>query len=130
MAEPASIPAGIGGSTLPGPYGVGRYAAGLRDFLRARPRVQLFGEVWNLRMSRARVYLELRDADGALPCSMWRDDFDALRLGERALADGAQVVVAGGLDYYAGSRTSSPSFHFHVAKLRVAGEGDLLAQLD
>jgi len=130
MAEPQATPAGIDGSTLPGPYGVGRYAAGLRDFLRERPRVQLFGEVWNLRVSRAKVYLELRDTDGALPCSMWRNDFDALRLGEGALADGAQVVIAGGLDYYAGSRTSSPSFTFAVGGLRVAGEGDLLAQLD
>jgi len=130
MAESQTRPAGIDGSTLPGPYGVGRYAAGLRDFLRERPRVQLFGEVWNLRLSRAKVYLELRDADGALPCSMWRDDFDALALGESALADGAQVVIAGGLDYYAGSRTSSPSFTFAVSGLRIAGEGDLLAQLD
>ena len=130
MAEPVTTPAGIDGSTLPGPYGVGRYAAGLRDFLRERPRVQLFGEVWNLRLSRAKVYLELRDGEGALPCSMWRNDFDALRLGERALSDGVQVVIAGGLDYYAGSRTSSPAFTFAVSGLRVAGEGDLLAQLD
>ena len=130
MAEPVTAPAGIDGSTLPGPYGVGRYAAGLRAFLRERPRVQLFGEVWNLRLSRAKVYLELRDADGALPCSMWRNDFDALRLGDAALADGAQVVIAGGPDYYPGTRTSSPSFTFAVTALRVAGEGDLLAQLD
>jgi exodeoxyribonuclease VII large subunit len=130
MAEPVTTPAGIDGSTLPGPYGVGRYAAGLHDFLRERPRVQLFGEVWNLRLSRTKVYLELRDTEGALPCSMWRNDFDALRLNEGALAAGAQVVIAGGLDYYAGSRTSSPSFTFAVTGLRVAGEGDLLAQLD
>jgi exodeoxyribonuclease VII large subunit len=130
MAEPQTRPAGIDGSTLPGPYGVGAYAAKLREYLRGRSRVQLFGEVWNLRVSRAKVYLELRDADGAVPCSMWRDDFDALGLGERALADGAQVVVAGGLDYYAGSRTSSPAFSFAITGLRVAGEGDLLAQLD
>ncbi|MFP5364800.1 MAG: exodeoxyribonuclease VII large subunit [Thermoleophilia bacterium] len=130
MTQQATTPAGLDGSTLPGPYGVGRYAAGLRDFLRERPRVQLFGEVWNLRVSRAKVYLELRDAEGALPCSIWRDDFDALALGQGALADGARVVVAGGLDYYAGSRTSSPAFTFAVSKLRVAGEGDLLAQLD
>ncbi len=92
--------------------------------------MQLFGEVWNLRVSRARVYLELRDAVGALPCSMWRNDFDALSLGEGALADGGQIVVSGGLDYYTGSRTSSPSFSFAIAELRIAGEGDLLAQLE
>ena len=130
MSEPQTRPAGIDGSTLPGPYGVGAYAAKLREFLRERSRVQLFGEVWNLRVSRAKVYLELRDADGAVPCSMWRNDFDALALGAGALADGAQVVVAGGLDYYAGSRTSSPSFSFAIVALRIAGEGDLLAQLD
>ncbi len=130
MADPGTRPAGIDGSLLPGPYPVGRYAAGLRDFLRKRPRVQLFGEIWNLRLSRAKVYLELRDADGALPCSMWRTDFDALKLGEGVLSDGAQVVIGGGLDYYSGTRTSSPSFTFQIADLRVAGEGDLLAQLD
>ncbi|MEJ7798219.1 MAG: exodeoxyribonuclease VII large subunit [Solirubrobacteraceae bacterium] len=130
MADLASVPAGIDGSVLPGPYGVGRYAAKLRDYLRARAQVQLFGEVWNLRVSRVKVYFELRDSDGALPCSMWRNDFDALRLGEGALADGSQVVLCGGLDYYVGSRTSSPAFSFAVTKLRVAGEGDLLAQLD
>lgn len=129
MADPGIRPAGIDGSTLPGPYPVGQYAAGLRNFLRKRPRVQLFGEVWNLRLGRAKVYLELRDADGALPCSMWRSDFDALLLGEGALGDGGQVVICGGLDYYAGTRTSSPSFSFAITELRVAGEGDLLAQL-
>ena len=92
--------------------------------------MQLFGEVWNLRVSRARVYFELRDVDGALPCSMWRTDFDLLRLGEGALSDGSQVVVGGGLDYYVGSRNASPAFSFAVNRLRVAGEGDLLAQLD
>jgi exodeoxyribonuclease VII large subunit len=130
MADPRSLPAGIDGSALPGPYGVGHYAAKLRDYLRARSRIQLFGEVWNLRDSRAKVYFELRDADGALACSMWRNDFDALRLGEGALANGSQVVVGGGPDYYVGSRTSSPAFSFAVTGLRVAGDGDLLAQLD
>jgi exodeoxyribonuclease VII large subunit len=130
MTDPQARPAGIDGSTLPGPYGVGAYAAKLREFLRERSRVQLFGEVWNVRLSRVKVYLELRDGDGAIPCSMWRADYDALALGERTLSDGAQVVVAGGLDYYAGSRTSSPSFSFAITALRVAGEGDLLAQLD
>ncbi|MDQ3677824.1 MAG: exodeoxyribonuclease VII large subunit, partial [Actinomycetota bacterium] len=130
MSEPQARPEGIAGSTLPGPFSVGRYAAGLREYLRARARVQLFGEVWNLRVSRTKLYFELRDAAGALPCSMWRNEFDALRLGEGALVDGAQVVIGGGLDYYTGSKTSSPSFSFAVNALRVAGEGDLLAQLD
>jgi exodeoxyribonuclease VII large subunit len=130
LAEaPAPAPEGIPGSELAGPFPVGRYAAVLRGELRKRARVQLFGEVWNVGQSRVRVYFELRDAVGAVPCSMWREDFEKLGIGPDALADGAQVVVAGGPDYYPGSRTSSPSFSFAVRDLRVAGEGDLLAQL-
>src|SRR3954453_1577364 len=121
-------PAGIPGSGLSGPYPVGTYAAALRDRLRGFTKVQVFGEVFGFKAGRAKVWFELRDAAGALPCSMWREDFDRLRLGP--LADGAQVVVAGGCDYYPGSRTASPGFSFSIARLRVAGEGDLLAQLE
>jgi exodeoxyribonuclease VII large subunit len=130
MSEPAPsppVPAGIEGSALPGPFPVGAYADRLRERLRAFARVQVFGELWNLRMSRATVYFELRDARGALPCSMWRSDFDALGIEP---ADGAQVVLAGGCDYYPGSATSSPSFSFRASGLRIAGEGDLLAQVE
>src|SRR3954451_4418011 len=130
MADQRARPEGIAGSPHAGPFPVGAYAAKLRDELRKRARVQLFGEVWNLGSSRAKVYFELRDAAGAVPCSMWRTDFERAELQVDALADGAQVVVAGGPDYYPGSRTSSPSFSFLVDDLRVAGEGDLLAQLD
>jgi exodeoxyribonuclease VII large subunit len=116
----------IPGSTLPGPYPVGVYAAKLKRRLLEFARVQLVGEVWGFRSSRARVYFELRDARGAVPCSMWRNDFDALRL---PLVDGVRVVVGGGCDYYPGSSVSSPSFSFAVLELRIAGEGDLLAAL-
>ncbi|MEY2535050.1 MAG: exodeoxyribonuclease large subunit [bacterium] len=129
MAEQGR-PDGVAGSAFPGPFPVGSYAAMLRDELRKRARVQLFGEVFNVSVGRVRVYFELRDGEGAIPCAMWRDAFDRLGLPEGVLADGAQVVVAGGPDYYPGSRTSSPSFSFDVTGLRVAGDGDLLAQLD
>jgi exodeoxyribonuclease VII large subunit len=89
--------------------------------------VQLVGEVFGLRLSRVRAYFELRDGAGALPCSMWRTDFDALEL---PVTDGMRIVVAGGCDYYPGSAHSSPSFSFTVAELRVAGEGDLLLALE
>jgi exodeoxyribonuclease VII large subunit len=105
---------------------VGSYAAALKQRLRKLARVQLAGEVWGFKAGRVRVYFELRDARGALACSMWRQDFDQLRV---TLADGMQIVVGGGCDYYPGSSTSSPSFSFAVSELRVAGEGDLLAQL-
>ena len=129
-ATEPSRPAGIEGSGLPGPYPVGVYAARLKQRLREFASVQVFGEVWNLGGSKAKVYFELRDERGALPCSMWRSDFEKLALPTGALVDGAQVVVGGGTDYYEGSRTSSPSFTFLARSLRVAGEGDLLAQLD
>jgi exodeoxyribonuclease VII large subunit len=38
--------------------------------------------------------------------------------------------VGGGCDYYTGSSTSSPAFQFEVTELRIAGEGDLLAELE
>jgi exodeoxyribonuclease VII large subunit len=114
-------------SELPGPYPVGAYAKGLQRRLREFARVQLVGEVWGFRAARARVYFELRDLAGALPCSMWRDEFEALAL---PLSDGMRVVAGGGCDYYPGSSTSSPSFSFSVTELRVEGEGDLLVQLE
>lgn len=120
-------PAGIPGSGLPGPFAVGVYAEKLRQQLRSFARVQVFGELWNFRTSRTTVYFELRDPRGALPCAMWRSDFDAIGVEP---SDGAQVVLAGGCDYYPGSATSSPSFSFRATDLRVAGEGDLLAQVE
>ncbi len=130
MNEHTARPEGIAGIALRGPFPVGAYAKMLQEELRKRARVQLFGEVFNLRHSRAKIYFELRDGDGALPCSMWRTDFAKLGAAGEAMVDGAQVVVAGGPGYYPGSRTSSPSFAFDVSGVRVAGEGDLLAQLD
>ncbi|HET8977801.1 MAG TPA: exodeoxyribonuclease VII large subunit [Solirubrobacteraceae bacterium] len=114
-------------SRLPGPYPVGTYAAQLKRRLQEFARVQLEGEVWGVRLSRARVYFELRDARGALPCSMWRDEFDRLGL---SLQDGMQIIVGGGCDYYPGSSSASPAFSFAVSELRIAGEGDLLIALE
>ncbi len=122
---------GIPGSALAGPFPVGEYSAALRVKLRSFTRIQLVGELVNLRPSRARVYFELRDSSGAVPCAAWRKDWDEIvaRAGGAPM-EGMQVVVAGGCDYYPGSATSSPTFSFAVADLRVAGEGDLLARVD
>ena len=122
---------GIPDSPLAGPFAVGSYAARLREKLRSFERVQLIGELVNLRTARARVYFELRDASGALPCSAWREEWEAMLAATgQAPADGMQVVVAGGCDYYPGSATSSPGFSFAVTDVRIAGDGDLLAQID
>ncbi len=123
----AAVTQAISDSELPGPYEVGAYSARLKQELLKFARVQLVGEVWGFRSSRIRVYFELRDARGALPCSMWNSDFEALGL---PLSDGMRVVVGGGCDYYPGSASSSPSFTFAVTELRIAGEGDLLVQLE
>ncbi|HEX3520434.1 MAG TPA: exodeoxyribonuclease VII large subunit [Solirubrobacteraceae bacterium] len=122
---------GIPDSALAGPFPVGEYAAALRARLRSFTRVQLMGELVNLRSARARVYFELRDATGAIPCSAWRQDWETMcgRAGG-APAEGMQVVIAGGCDYYPGSSTSSPSFSFSVLDMRMAGEGDLLARIE
>jgi len=129
--SPASPPAaGIADSGLPGPYPVGEYAAALRSKLRSFARVQLMGELVNLRPSRARVYFELRDAGGAIPCAAWRGDWEAMVARAGAPTEGMQVVVAGGCDYYPGSATSSPGFSFTVLDLRLAGDGDLLARIE
>ncbi|HEV2973835.1 MAG TPA: exodeoxyribonuclease VII large subunit [Solirubrobacteraceae bacterium] len=132
LDDPADVaPAGIPENRLAGPFPVGDYASALRGRLRSFANVQLVGELVNLRPSRARVYFELRDAGGALPCAVWREEWERMlaRGGETPI-DGMQVVVAGGCDYYPGSATSSPGFSFAVSDLRVAGEGDLLARID
>jgi exodeoxyribonuclease VII large subunit len=127
-AQPTA--AGASDSGLPGPYPVGEYAAALRSKLRSFARVQLVGELVNLRPSRARVYFELRDATGAISCAAWRQDWDQIIAREGGPTDGMQVVVAGGCDYYPGSATSSPGFSFAVRDLRLAGDGDLLARIE
>jgi exodeoxyribonuclease VII large subunit len=128
--DDALVPA-IPGSDLPGPFGVGEYALALRGRLRAFTRVQIVGELVNLRSARARVYFELRDAQGAIPCAAWHADWEKILSRDGAAPrEGMQVVVAGGCDYYPGSATASPSFSFSVSDLRVAGEGDLLARIE
>jgi exodeoxyribonuclease VII large subunit len=120
--------AGVPG--YPGPFAVGRYSGKLREWMRQRARVCLIGEVTGVRIGTGpNVYFELRDADGAMPCAMWRTDFDRLGLGADELHDGVEVVAAGGPDFYPGSASASPRFAFRVQDLRLAGEGDLLARL-
>ncbi len=114
-----------------GPHPVGRYAAALRERVRAFAGVSLIGEVSGARMGRGpNVYFELRDGDGAVPCAMWRNEFDRLGLRADDFRDGIEVVVAGSCDYYVGGPSASPRFTFRVRDLRLAGEGDLLARLD
>jgi exodeoxyribonuclease VII large subunit len=115
---------------LPGPFPVGRYAQGLQRWMRERPRVQLIGEVTGVGRSRVQAYFELRDGDGAVPCAIWLNDLEKAGLPEGALRDGAEVVIAGGPDYYPGGGQASPSFSFRATHVRLAGEGDLLARLE
>jgi exodeoxyribonuclease VII large subunit len=92
--------------------------------------VQLIGEITGLRHTKKQSYFELRDADGAVPCTIWADELARLGLPADALRDGAEFVAGGGPDYFVGSPTSSPGFSFRVTQLRLAGEGDLLARLE
>ena len=132
MAEQLSTPVAeqVGVPGYPGPFAVGRYALKLRDRMRGFAHVCVIGEVTGARIGKGpNVYFELRDPDGALPCAMWRNDFERAGLDAEVLRDGAQVVAAGHCDFYPGSATSSPRFTFRVEELRPAGEGDLLARL-
>jgi len=115
---------------LPGPFPVGRYARKLEEEMRRRARVSLIGEVTGLSRSKAQAYFELRDAEGAVPCTIWLNELEKLALPEQGLRDGTEVVIAGGPDYYRGSAQASPSFSFRATHIRLAGEGDLLARLD
>lgn len=115
---------------LPGPFPVGRYARKLEQEMKKRARVQLMGEVTGVGRSRKQAFFELRDSEGAVPCTMWLDDLERAKLPEGALRDGAELVVAGGPDYYRGGGQASPSFSFRATHARLAGEGDLLARLE
>ncbi len=130
-ASQTPAPLAPGEPDLPGPYPVGKWASGFRGFLRGRPRVRIVGEVINYRGSSGKAsYFDLRDGDGAVPCSIWSTDLKKLDLPEGALKDGVEMVAAGGPEYFPGSERSKPSFSFRVTYLRPAGEGDLLAQLE
>lgn len=115
---------------LPGPFAVGRYARKLQEEMRRRARVLLIGEVTGVGRSKVQAYFELRDGEGAVPCAIWLDDLEKAGLPEGALRDGAEVVIAGGPDYYPGGGQASPSFAFRATHVRLAGEGDLLARLE
>lgn len=118
------------GPDLPGPFAVGRYARKLQEEMRRRARVLLIGEVTGVGRSKVQAYFELRDGEGAVPCAIWLDDLEKAGLPEGALRDGAEVVIAGGPDYYPGGGHASPSFSFRATHVRMAGEGDLLARLE
>jgi exodeoxyribonuclease VII large subunit len=119
-----------GGPDLPGPFPVGRYARRLQEEMRKRARVLLIGEVTGVGRSKVQAYFELRDGDGAVPCAIWLNDLEKAGMPEGALRDGAELVIAGGPDYYPGGGQASPSFSFRATHVRLAGEGDLLARLE
>ena len=103
-AEPDARPEGIPGSTLARPV-PGRLLRAAPARLAARPRARAAlrrGVVNCGRAAAPRSTSSCATATARVPCSMWRDEFDALRLDRAALADGAQIVVAGGPDYYPG----------------------------
>jgi exodeoxyribonuclease VII large subunit len=98
--------------------------------MRRRARVLLVGEVTGVGRSKVQAYFELRDGEGAVPCAIWLDDLEKAGLPGGALRDGAEVVIAGGPDYYPGGGQASPNFSFRATHVRLAGEGDLLARLE
>ncbi len=100
-AAPVSIPSGIRGIRLAGPFPIGDYTKQLQQRLQKMTRVQVFGEVNGLGIRDRAVYFELRDGKGAVSCAMWRNVYDKWGVD---LENGMQVVVAGGPDYSAHRR--------------------------
>jgi exodeoxyribonuclease VII large subunit len=127
---PTAAGSSLGRVNLPGPFPVGAYARKLQEEMRKRARVQLIGEVTGIGRSKVQAYFELRDGEGAVPCAIWLNDLEKAGLPEGGLRDGAEVVIAGGPDYYPGGGQASPSFCFRATHVRLAGEGDLLARLE
>ena len=128
MTEPQSAAgSGIPSSELPGPYPVGSYAAQLRGRLREFARVQLVGEVWGVPLGPGARVLRAARRRGALPCSMWRNDFEALGVDAHRRAAGRRRrrlrLLPRQLDLV-------PLVQLRGPELRIAGEGDLLVQLE
>ena len=130
LEESRLAPQGRAAPDLPGPFAVGTYARKLQGWMRERARVQLIGEVTGVGRSKVQAYFELRDGEGAVPCAIWLNDLEKAGLDGGALRDGAEVVIAGGLDYYPGGGQASPNFCFRATHMRLAGEGDLIARLE
>jgi exodeoxyribonuclease VII large subunit len=108
---------------------VGEYANRLRRDFQRLERVEVTGELADVRRTRVQTYFQLRDERGGVPCAIWNNELEALDLPPGCLRDGAAVVARGGPDYYPGGKNASPGFSFRVTELRPAGEGDLLARL-
>lgn len=108
---------------------VGEYANRLKRDFQKLDRVEVTGELADVRRTRVQTYFQMRDDRGGVPCAIWNNELDALGLPPECLRDGAAVVARGGPDYYPGGKNASPGFTFRVTELRPAGEGDLLARL-
>jgi exodeoxyribonuclease VII large subunit len=135
LSAPTEAVVGAGGRRYwhgaDGPHAVGGYARRIKAWMDERPRIALIGEIVDFRDPgrSASVWFQLRDVDGAVPCSMWRNQFESTGLGAAELADGAKVVVAGRPSYPGGGK-ASPSFSFRCDRIELAGEGELLRELD
>ena len=108
---------------------VGEYANRLKRDFQGLERVEVTGELADVRRTRVQTYFQMRDERGGVPCAIWNNELDALGLPPECLRDGAAVVARGGPDYYPGGKNASPGFSFRVTEMRLAGEGDLLARL-
>ena len=74
----ADAAVGIPDSALAGPFAVGEYAAALRAKLRSFARVQLVGELVNLRPRGRACTSSCATPAGALSCAAWREDWDRM----------------------------------------------------
>ena len=86
--------------------------------------VAVIGEVSNISRPRSgHMYFSLTDGKAALQCVMWRSDVARLVL---APQDGERMVAYGNVSVYA----ASGRYQLYVNAIQLAGEGELLAQLE
>ena len=136
MATPDPLTLGTAPAHAPTPTCRGRSRSapgptGFQKFLRQRPRVLLLGEVFNLRRARANTYFELRDAEGAVPLlHLELEPRPAAACPMARCATASRSWSAAGPTTTRARRRPRPSFNFRCDHLRLAGEGDLLAQLE
>ena len=82
-------------------------------------RLTVSGEISDWKHhSRGHCYFSLKDANGILPCVMWKSKFDKVKFSP---ADGMAVIATGHIDVY----PPQGKYQFYADKLEPAGVGAL-----
>ena len=117
-------------SALPGPYAVGVYAAALRERLREFARVRVIGEMANLRPRRGRASTSSCATPTARSPARCGETTGSAWPRDAAIARRRAGDRRRRLRLLPRQRERVARVQLHGQELRVAGEGDLLAQIE